>query len=232
TTATTGLIDVAVAGGGTYQIDVSESTTIGDLAKKFRALGIEGLTVGINTAGTGLEFRNRGAAVTITSAADAGHGGVAATTTVTANSSLTTETKKGVLDKTYDVFRSTNGAAAAWGTFSIAGGDDALNISALTDSASDLAALETYVAAVDNALAEITTSASSLGAIKSRVGLQQDFVKSLTDSLDRGIGQLVDADMNAESTRLQALQTQQQLGIQALSIANGNSQSILSLFRG
>lgn len=232
TTATTGLIDVAVAGGGTYQIDVSESTTIGDLAKKFRALGIEGLTVGINTAGTGLEFRNRGAAVTITSAADAGHGGVAATTTVTANSSLTTETKKGVLDKTYDVFRSTNGAAAAWGTFSIAGADDALNISALTDSASDLAALETYVAAVDNALAEITTSASSLGAIKSRVGLQQDFVKSLTDSLDRGIGQLVDADMNAESTRLQALQTQQQLGIQALSIANGNSQSILSLFRG
>lgn len=232
TTATTGLIDVAVTGGGTYQIDVSESTTIGDLAKKFRALGIEGLTVGINAAGTGLEFRNRGNIVTITSAADAGHGGVAASTVVTANSSLTTESKKGVLDKTYDVFRSTNGAAAAWGTFSIAGGDDALNISALTDSASDLAALETYVAAVDNALAEITTSASSLGAIKSRVGLQQDFVKSLTDSLDRGIGQLVDADMNAESTRLQALQTQQQLGIQALSIANGNSQSILSLFRG
>jgi flagellin len=51
------------------------------------------------------------------------------------------------------------------------------------------------------------------------------------DSIDRGVGQLVDADMNKESTRLQALQTQQQLGIQALSIANGNTSSILSLFR-
>jgi flagellin len=45
------------------------------------------------------------------------------------------------------------------------------------------------------------------------------------------VGALVDADMSQESTRLQALQTQQQLGIQALSIANSNSQSILSLFR-
>ena len=51
------------------------------------------------------------------------------------------------------------------------------------------------------------------------------------DAIDRGVGTLVDADMNEESTRLQALQVQQQLGIQALSIANGNSQQILSLFR-
>jgi flagellin len=58
-----------------------------------------------------------------------------------------------------------------------------------------------------------------------------DFVKSLMDSVDRGIGQLVDADMNAESTRLAALQVQQQLGTQALSIANQNSQSILALFK-
>ena len=57
-------------------------------------------------------------------------------------------------------------------------------------------------------------------------------LQALTDSIDRGVGQLVDADMNKESTRLQALQVQQQLGIQALSIANGNTQSILSLFRG
>ena len=51
------------------------------------------------------------------------------------------------------------------------------------------------------------------------------------DAIDRGVGQLVDADMNEESTRLQALQVQQQLGIQALRIANSSSQSILSLFR-
>ncbi len=107
-----------------------------------------------------------------------------------------------------------------------------LDISALTDSAADLAVLEELIGGVDNAMALLTDAATNLGAIKNRIGLQQDFVKALTDSLDRGIGQLVDADMNAESTRLQALQVQQQLGIQALSIANSGSQSILSLFRG
>jgi flagellin len=51
------------------------------------------------------------------------------------------------------------------------------------------------------------------------------------DAIDAGIGQLVDADMNEESTKLQALQVKQQLGIQALSIANSSSQSILRLFQ-
>jgi flagellin len=77
----------------------------------------------------------------------------------------------------------------------------------------------------------MTTAASDLGAAKKRVGLQQDFVGKLMDSIERGVSQLVDADMTEESTRLQALQVQQQLGIQALSIANTNSQNILSLFR-
>ncbi|MEP9389701.1 flagellin [Mesorhizobium sp. KR9-304] len=85
---------------------------------------------------------------------------------------------------------------------------------------------------VEGALKQMTTAATNLGAAKSRVDLQKTFTTSLMDSIERGVGQLVDADMNKESTRLQALQVQQQLGIQALSIANGNSQSILSLFRG
>jgi flagellin len=77
----------------------------------------------------------------------------------------------------------------------------------------------------------MTDAASSLGATKSRISLQQDFVKSLMDALDRGVGTLVDADMNQESTRLQALQIQQQLGVQALSIANSSTQGILKLFQ-
>ena len=84
---------------------------------------------------------------------------------------------------------------------------------------------------VEGALKDMTTAATNLGAAKSRIDLQKTFTTSLMDSVERGVGQLVDADMNKESTRLQALQVQQQLGIQALSIANGNSQSILSLFR-
>jgi flagellin len=78
---------------------------------------------------------------------------------------------------------------------------------------------------------EMTSVASSLGAVKARIDLQQQFAKSLMDALDRGIGALVDADMNEESTRLQALQVQQQLGIQALSIANSSTQNLLRLFQ-
>ncbi len=61
--------------------------------------------------------------------------------------------------------------------------------------------------------------------------LQNSFVADLQDVIGKGVGRLVDADMNQESTKLKALQTQQQLGIQSLSIANSDSQSVLSLFR-
>lgn len=110
----------------------------------------------------------------------------------------------------------------------------AIDISALStateaDRQGDLTKL---ITAVNTQLNGLTDAASNLGALKTRLDTQKDFVKALTDAIDRGVGQLVDADMNAESTRLQALQTQQQLGIQALSIANSNSQNILSLFRG
>ena len=91
--------------------------------------------------------------------------------------------------------------------------------------------LELLLAGVDSILKELADRAANLGATKSRIDLQKDFVSNLMDALERGIGQLVDADMEEESTRLQALQVQQQLGIQALSIANGNAQNILSLFR-
>ena len=87
------------------------------------------------------------------------------------------------------------------------------------------------LAVVDTATKEMTDAATTLGAAKKRIDIQKSFTQSLMDSFDRGVGQLVDADMNVESTRLQALQVQQQLGIQALSIANSNAQTILSLFR-
>ena len=91
--------------------------------------------------------------------------------------------------------------------------------------------LDELIAFVDAALLQMTTTATHLGSAQARIELQQSFVSNLMDAVERGIGQLVDADLNEESTRLQALQVQQQLGIQSLSIANANSQNILSLFR-
>jgi len=106
-----------------------------------------------------------------------------------------------------------------------------LDISTLTDSAADLTTLENYITGVDNSISDMTSAATTLGAVKSRIDLQTEFVSNLMDAIDRGVGTLVDADMNQESTRLQALQVQQQLGIQSLSIANSASQNILALFR-
>lgn len=131
-------------------------------------------------------------------------------------------TAAGILDATRDA----TGAIAATGA-SIA----SLDISALTDSAADLATLDGYIKGSDKAITEMTSAATSLGSQKKRIGMQSDFVAALKGAIEQGIGQLVDADMNEESTKLQALQVKQQLGVQSLSIANQSSQNILSLFR-
>ncbi|MFT2210904.1 flagellin [Rhizobium giardinii] len=91
--------------------------------------------------------------------------------------------------------------------------------------------VEGMISAVDAMLTSLTDAAATLGATNTRISMQDDFMADLMDVIDKGVGRLVDADMNEESTRLKALQTQQQLGIQSLSIANSNSENILSLFR-
>ena len=120
----------------------------------------------------------------------------------------------------------TLGTFDAADTFSVA----TMKLTDGTNFATD-AQIGQMLGVVESAIKDMTTAATNLGAAKQRVDLQKTFTQGLMDSIDRGVGQLVDADMNKESTRLQALQVQQQLGIQALSIANGNAQGILSLFR-
>ncbi len=90
--------------------------------------------------------------------------------------------------------------------------------------------VDAYITYMNTATQRIIDGTSSLGALRSRVDRQTDFVQSLMDANTSGIGTLVDADMNHESTRLKALQVQQQLSIQALQIANSQQQSILQLF--
>jgi flagellin len=88
------------------------------------------------------------------------------------------------------------------------------------------------IATIESSLNAVNLALSQLGTDAKKVGLHKSFVAKLSDELNTGIGNLVDADLAKESARLQALQTKQQLGIQALSIANSAPQSILSLFRG
>lgn len=84
---------------------------------------------------------------------------------------------------------------------------------------------------IDAAMKNLMELGSTFGAASSRMDIQKDFIAALTDAIDRGIGSLIDADMNEESTRLKALQTQQQLAVQSLSIANATSENILRLFQ-
>ncbi len=100
-----------------------------------------------------------------------------------------------------------------------------LNIAAAT--AGDLANMLTDV---ETAIGSITTASSILGSTTTNLTTQQGYVSNLSDSLTTGVGSLVDADMNEAATKLAALQVQQQLGIQALSISNSNTQLILKLF--
>ena len=99
---------------------------------------------------------------------------------------------------------------------------------------SDLASASAAATTVDNldALSDaLNTQLSTLGAKSRQIDGQLDFTSNLTDVIETGIGNLVDADLAKESAKLQSLQVQQQLGVQALSIANQAPQTILSLFR-
>ena len=84
---------------------------------------------------------------------------------------------------------------------------------------------------LDNSISKLNSALGDLGAQAKQISAHNTFVSKLTDTIESGIGNLVDADLAKESARLQALQVQQQLGAQALSIANQAPQIILSLFQ-
>jgi flagellin len=163
--------------------------------------GIDGVDVAID-AGGALSFSSL-ESFTVTNAATAG-----TSTIAVADMGLVT----------------TDTTATATGTFST-------SVEDIDITAAGSAEVQAYIKVVDEALSQVTTAAASIGAVQNRIDLQTDFVSKLMDTVSEGVGSLVDADMTEESTRLKALQTQQQLGVQALSIANSSSQSLLTLFR-
>jgi flagellin len=141
------------------------------------------------------------------------------------------DTTTGILGTTAADFTTTDfdsSDAAVTGAATAVGG---MSVYTLDINGLDGAAMAEALTLVDAALAYMTSAGADLGSISMRIDLQEDFVNKLSDSLDSGVGRLVDADMNEESTRLKALQTQQQLAVQSLSIANSSSEVILSLFR-
>lgn len=101
----------------------------------------------------------------------------------------------------------------------------------LADSLLTTTGATTALNKLDNSITALNRALGDIGAQAKQIQAHNTFVSKLTDTLESGIGNLVDADLAKESARLQALQVQQQLGAQALSIANQAPQIILSLFR-
>ena len=111
------------------------------------------------------------------------------------------------------------------------GGSGALSTITATSDISTQTIATAMIATVTTAIGAVSTALSKLGTGSKSLGAHLNFIGKLQDSLDAGVGNLVDADLAKESARLQALQTKQQLGIQALSIANQSTSAMLSLFR-
>ena len=101
----------------------------------------------------------------------------------------------------------------------------------LTNTISTQAKASTLVATIQSSLTNVNSALAKLSAGAAKFSIQATFAQKLSDTLTQGIGNLVDANMANESAKLQSLQVKQQLGVQALSIANQAPQTILSLFR-
>lgn len=138
----------------------------------------------------------------------------------------TSFTVLGSLDRTNGTAATTAGNIAV-ASANFEGGLDLTTVAAITNRATAVTAIGSIEALINTAV----VGAANLGSAGKRISDQADFVGKLSDSLKVGMGALVDADMEEASARLQALQTQQQLGIQSLSIANQAPSAILSLFR-
>lgn len=218
----------AVAEGNSYQIvldDVTINTADGGTAQGQRTFEY------VASAGDGTEDVARNLTSQINAFFGAGTDsgneysvtqGTGANTnqfTITNGSGATTNSTIGVLARVQ-----TDGTA---GSDTTTGGLGALQSIDVTSDAGATSAMS----AIDGLIGQSIDAAAAFGSAQGRIETQSDFVTQLSDSLKSGIGSMVDADMEEVSARLQALQVQQQLGVQSLSIANQSPQSILSLFR-
>jgi len=121
--------------------------------------------------------------------------------------------------------------AVTQSNITVASVDFEANIDLSDIDVSSATAADTSLGNIEAHIQTAVDGAAALGASAKRISDQNEFVSKVTDAIKSGIGALVDADMEATSARLQALQVQQQLATQSLSIANQAPQAILSLFR-
>ena len=237
------IVDVALAAGDTVTAGLNElksiAVALADAPKTYNAAGA---VTGLGESGKKLVADFEAIVKEIHSAlANANFDGANAFKKQTNDLKVTTNT--GAANNTFTLklavdtaaadglaFGATAGTAGAAGTFNQATGAWAAKANATTGPTPT--ALDDYsVTNVEAAITAFSSTLADLGTKSKSLDRQLTFVNKLQDSLETGIGNLVDADLAKESAKLTALQTKQQLGVQALSIANSSSQILMSLFR-
>lgn len=211
------ITDGNVADGDDATVTIAAGTN-GVVAGTTTSFDVEGQTVSY-TSSQG-DTNEEVAAGLVAAAGDLNNGAGIAGFTFAASAGVVTVTNDSGAGGTVDGATVFEGGQAAGG---LAGLD---TIDLTTDEGASKALTD-----IEGFLQSAIDAASSFGAKQTRIANQDDFLSKLTDSLTVGVGALVDADLEEASARLQSLQVQQQLGVQALSIANEGPQQLLSLFR-
>jgi flagellin len=235
---TVGVVDANNTGNNTYQVGSFDFLDAAGAGGGTVALAQDGVNLG---AGTAQDALVEGDVLSITL------GNASARVTVQAGDTtndLVASLRQGLVDAGIDQNDFTLDTATNAGDLTITNNTEVdTDISfGITRASGGLAGLDTIdvstAAGATSALSQIegyiqnaTDAQAQLGTTEKRLEIQDDFMSSLIDSFESGIGSLVDADLEEASARLQALQAQQQLGIQALSIANQQPQNLLALFR-
>ncbi|WP_427238355.1 flagellin [Bacillus altitudinis] len=204
--------------------------------------------INIASVGNGYSYR-----ISFTGTAADGTTALAKDFEYTANGNNSIESVADTLTKQMDAYFSANGVTGKYSVARVGGQLQITNASSAATTVSidastagtaasgnGLAALKDInvvtnaglaLTAIDGLLQTATSAAAAFGTVQNQLSTQNDFVGKLVTSMQAGIGSMVDADMEEASARLQALQTQQQLGIQSLAIANQAPAAILALFR-
>ncbi|MGG6893862.1 flagellin [Rhizobium sp. BR 315] len=132
---------------------------------------------------------------------------------------------------TSPAFATAAGSAKNYVLLSSKSGNTSGQVEVSLDANTTRGAITDMVNTVTAMLQQLNTIGSAFGSLESRISLQTEFAKNLNDSLTTGVGKLVDANMEQQSSRVMALQAQVQLGLQGLSIANSSYNTTLQLFR-
>lgn len=230
-TTTVAAGDLTISGLSLTGLDVNSGSTRLSFSNALAIVDGNGVSVTRDGVTTVFEFNNAGnTAIATTASATVQVRQVNVDTATESSLTMLSKMVTAMQNEGINASFNNSGQIIIAGAASVAlGGNGTTAAAGVT--ATTITGAQTAIAAVEQAIDTVGSALSAFGAKYQQIEGLQDFTSKLTDSIKEGLGTLVDADLAEESARLTSLQTRQQLATQSLSIANQQSQSLLSLFR-